>query len=361
MSSFPAQPTSLQVMAAVTVSSMLFFCAVIVLRDLIPSLLWAVVLAIALWPVYSWTARWHRSTVWRRLGAPLIFTFVLGIVIAVPLGFGAVELGHSAEAFVKWALNARREGVPVPDSIMHVPYVGGAFATWWKVNLSDPEALASLMEQVEPQQLVGWSRAIGGRIIHDLIIFVFTLLALFFLFRDGETLRDRFSTFVVRVFGERGQTISEHAVTAVDGTLIGLVLVGLAEGSLIGLGYWIAGVPHTFLFAVATAVLAIIPMGAPLAFTAAATLLYIQGDAVAAAGIFVFGTLVVMLADCLVRPILIGSTARLPFLLVLLGTLGGISTLGIIGLFVGPVLMAVLVALWRDLSELDARTPIPAE
>jgi predicted PurR-regulated permease PerM len=126
------------------------------------------------------------------------------------------------------------------------------------------------------------------------------------------------------------------------------VLVGLAEGVLLGIGYQFAGVPSAVLWAAATGVLAIIPFGAPLAFGAVAFLLLYQGNTMGAAAIVGWGAVVLFVADHFVRPTIIGNATKLPFLAVLLGILGGVETLGLIGLFVGPVVMTLFVTLWHE-------------
>ena len=137
--------------------------------------------------------------------------------------------------------------------------------------------------------------------------------------------------------GPRGESIGRHMVAAVRGTVNGLVFVGLGEGVLLGAAYVLAGLPHPASAAVATGVLAVIPFGAPLAFGIAALYLAAAEKVLAAVLVFGFGLLVVFVADHLVRPILIGGAARLPFLWVLLGILGGLENFGFLGLFLGPM------------------------
>jgi predicted PurR-regulated permease PerM len=358
MATSPADRTaSMQIVATVAASGAVLVCAIAVLWEFVPAILWASVLVIALWPSYARLVRAPQSPSWLRAAGPLMVTVALGLFLALPFAFGATELERAARAVAHWTTRAQREGVPVPAAIEQLPYLGPAIASWWRDNLSDPQAAVDLVGQIGPGQLVGWSRIFGAKIAHSIITYVITLAAVFFLFRDGPALRARFATLSHRLFGERGELVALHVTDAIHGTVIGLVLVGLAEGAVIGVGYWLTGVPHAFLFAIATGILAIIPMGAPLAFCIAAVFLYIQGNVIGAVIVIGLGFLVVMLADYLVRPILIGGAARLPFLLVLLGTLGGLSTLGLIGLFVGPVLMAVLLALWRDFSAAEAPAP----
>ena len=132
------------------------------------------------------------------------------------------------------------------------------------------------------------------------------------------------------------------------GTVNGLVLVGLGEGVILGVAYAVAGVPHPTLFGLLTALLAMVPFGAPLAFIVAALVLAGSSKLIAAAVIVGLGFIVSFAADHFVRPVLIGGATRLPFIWVLLGILGGVESWGLVGLFMGPAIMAALVLLWRE-------------
>jgi predicted PurR-regulated permease PerM len=137
-------------------------------------------------------------------------------------------------------------------------------------------------------------------------------------------------------------------MASVHGTVNGLVLVGLAEGFLLGIVYVFAGVPHPTLFGLFTAIAAMVPFGAPVVFGIAALILLTQASVVAAVSVAAFGFAVSFVADHFFRPTLIGKTTRLPFLWVLLGILGGVETWGLVGLFIGPAIMAALMLLWRE-------------
>jgi predicted PurR-regulated permease PerM len=154
-----------------------------------------------------------------------------------------------------------------------------------------------------------------------------------------------------RLLGPDGERIGRHMVQAVLATVNGLVLVGLGEGAVMGLAYLLSGLPHPISTAALTGVLAVIPFGAPVAFGAAALYLTATSNVVGGIAILVTGLVVVFVADHLIRPVIIGGAARLPFLWVLLGILGGLETFGIIGLFLGPAIMAALISLWRDWTE----------
>jgi predicted PurR-regulated permease PerM len=138
-------------------------------------------------------------------------------------------------------------------------------------------------------------------------------------------------------------------VETVRGTMNSTVIVALVEGVIIGIGYVVAGVPSPLLFAVLTAAFAMIPFGAWIVFSSAAILVAAQGGGlVAAVGIFTFGALVMIIGDIFVWPVLVGQQARLPFLVSLIGIFGGLQAFGLIGLFIGPVILAGFWTVWRE-------------
>jgi predicted PurR-regulated permease PerM len=197
--------------------------------------------------------------------------------------------------------------------------------------------------------------------MHRLIDVLFAFLCLFFFYKDGAALQRQTNAIGAHLIGPARWTLFSLKVpVAVRATVNGLVLVGLAEGVLLGIGYQFAGLPSAVLWAAVTGVLAIIPFGAPLAFCAAAGLLAYQGATIAAIAILVLGFVILFVADHFVRPAMIGNATQLPFIAVLLGILGGVETLGLIGLFVGPVVMTLFVTLWheaRALREAKALDP----
>jgi predicted PurR-regulated permease PerM len=126
------------------------------------------------------------------------------------------------------------------------------------------------------------------------------------------------------------------------------VVVGLAEGGLMGVVYALAGVPHAALMALLTGLVSVIPMGATLAALLAAGILAALGSPLAGAVVAVVGVVGIFIADHFVRPVMIGDATRLPFVWVLLGILGGVEVWGLIGLVLGPALIAALMLLWRE-------------
>ena len=136
---------------------------------------------------------------------------------------------------------------------------------------------------------------------------------------------------------------------AVRATVNGTVAASILKGAIIGIAYGLTGVPHAFLFALLTMMLAMVPLGAWTALALAVLALLAKGGTLlVGVGLAVFGAATLLIAENVIQPALIGGAARLPFLLVLVGIIGGMQSFGLLGLFLGPVIMAALLTIWRE-------------
>jgi predicted PurR-regulated permease PerM len=317
------------------------------LRDFLPALVWACIIAIAIWPLYCRTLtrfppRHHN------LLMPTLFTACIALLFLLPLTLVAIQFAREAHGLIQWLDNLRKTGIPPPDWLGKLPIGAGRATQWWTSYLGNPTSAAELLHQVGRSNVLAATRLFGAQLVHRIVLFAITLLTLFFLLRDGQSLARQMQRASHRAFGPAGERIAQQIVAAVHGTVDGLVLVGLGEGLVLGIAYAIAGVPHPTSFGVLTAVSAMIPFGAALLFSVATLLLLVNGALVGAIAVFATGVLVTFVADHFVRPVLIGGATRLPFLWVLLGILGGVAVWGLFGLFFGPALMAALMLLWRE-------------
>jgi predicted PurR-regulated permease PerM len=317
------------------------------LKAFLPALAWAAILAIATWPLYRRACRrWPASG--QRVLLPALFTLAVALLVLVPLGLAGVQLAREAHVLYGMVEEARQHGIAIPLWLPGLPVIGSQAASWWGENLADPAGYAEFLGRLNHASLYGYTRQLGGQLVHRSVIFGFTLLALFFLYRDGESVGADMLAASSRAFGPHGERVGRQMIASVHGTVDGLVLVGLGAGVLIGIAYLLAGVPHPTLFGAATAVAAMIPFAAPVVVASVGLLLISTGAVKAAAAVVAFGFAVVFVADHFVRPALIGGATKLPFLWVLLGILAGVETWGLLGLFLGPAVMAALVLLWRD-------------
>ncbi len=318
-----------------------------IIHAFLPAIGWATILAIAVWPLYrraqrAFPPRGHRVLL------PLVATLLVALVLIVPLAYAGVRIAHESGSILRYIAELTHSGLPMPTWLPHLPGIGSPVAEWWQANLSDPQTIKELFGRLFKHIPAESARVIGIEVVHRFIILLFTLFTLFFLLRDGETLCRQLSMLSHSVLGPSGERVARHMIAAVHGTVTGLVLVGFAEGVVIGFAYAAAGLPHVVSLSALTGVLAVIPFGAPVVFWGAGLYLLANGDTGAAVGVVAFGLLVVFIADHFIRPFLIGGAARLPFVWVLLGILGGVETFGLLGLFLGPMVMAALISMWRE-------------
>ena len=190
--------------------------------------------------------------------------------------------------------------------------------------------------------------AAAGNLAGLLLLVLFMLITLFFVYKDGAHITDQLDRVGEHLLPERWQRFSRVVPATVSATVTGMGLIAIGEGVVLGVAYWIAGVPSPVLLGVITGFMAMIPGGAPLSFTLVSLYLVGSGDAVAGLALFAWGSVELFIVDKTLRPRLVGGPVKLPFLPTFFGLVGGVSTLGMVGLFVGPVLMALLVAIWRE-------------
>ncbi len=317
------------------------------LKEFYSALAWAAILAIAFWPLYCRAQRlWPSGRI--NILMPLLFTTVVALVFVVPLGLIIAQIGREAHTVADWARDAQTNGIPVPQFVSRLPFGSSRVADWWTDHLSHPHDAETLLRQIGQSGTVEMTGRFGSQVVRRIVIFGFTLLTLFVLFQHGSSVTRQVRQASQRALGPSGERIARQMVKSVHGTVNGLVLVGLGEGVILGIGYAIAGVPRPTILGAITAVAAIVPFGAPVAAGVAALLLLAQNAMVAAIIVFGFGCTVAFIADHFIRPVLVGGATKLPFLWVLLGILGGLEAWGLLGLFVGPAIMAVLILLWRE-------------
>lgn len=339
--------TRAQHIAMGALALVLLLLGLFTLRDFLGGLAWAAIFAIALWPLYERaTARFGAGR--HTILLPVVFTLGVALIFVVPIGLVAIELAKQAQSASDWLRDAQANGIQEPAFLAQLPFPHAQLDLWWQDNLGNPGGAQKLMQRTTGGHVAHVSRLVGEALVHRLTAFALTLLALFFLFRNGRTLTRQMEKAATRAFGPTGERIGLQIIASIHGTVNGLVLVGLVEGALLGLVYWIAGVPEATVFGMVTAVAAMIPFAAMAVFAVVGLVLLAQGAIGWAIGVVCIGLIVTFLADHFIRPVLIGGTTKLPFLWVLLGILGGIGSWGIIGLFLGPAIMAALILLWRE-------------
>jgi predicted PurR-regulated permease PerM len=309
----------------------------------LPALAWAGVLAIATWPLYNLCyPHIGRSCT----AAGLVLALAVGLLVPVYI-FGA-EAARETAAALEWLQRLKANDAAPPEWLAKIPVIGTHLSGWlqtyiraWPREFSAGLNIGALAE---------WGQSLGAQLISRLLTLFITMVILFCIYRDGDSFLGQASTVIDKLFGRSVQQLAMNMIATVRETVNGSLLIAVGEGIVFGVGYAICGLPHPALLGALTGVLAIVPFGAPLVIGIAALALFIQSSPIAAVGLVIFGSLVIVAADHVLRPLLIGGAARLPFVWILLGIFGGIEAFGLVGLFLGPAIVAALIALWRDLA-----------
>jgi len=315
-----------------------------VLQPFLVPVIWALILAHVTWPLYVRLRRLMRE---RVTLAALVMTLGLTAAFVIPVlwfvGLLRVEVAGAYAELV--AFLARKPQLPA--ALANVPWLGEVLQDVIDRVSRNPAALPTELGTLVDQSL-GQIRTIIGGVGRNFAKTFFALLTLFFMYRNGEALALQVRDVLERVIGERVHAYLTAIGDTTRAVVYGIVLAAVAQGVLAGLAYWVAGLQAPAVLGAATALIALIPFGAPLIWGGAGIWLLMTDRTGAGVGLLLWGLLAVSWVDNLVRPLVISNATRIPFLLVMFGVLGGIAAFGLVGLFLGPVILAVLMAVWRE-------------
>lgn len=324
----------------------------------------ALVIGFASWPIYRELLRRVGGST--TLAATIALLLVLSFLI-VPVGIAISYTIGEVRDWIGWALQANRIGSPPPVWIVNLPVAGEWLAALWERHIGEPGAIGALVQLVSGANIGNIYRGViaaGDGVFHLLLTLLFMLIALFFVYRDGAAFSRQIDMLGERILPTRWERISRVVPATISSTVTGMTLIAIGEGIVLGIAYWIAGVPSPVTLGVLTGLMALIPGGAPLSFSLVSIYLVASGSTFAGIALFVWGAVELFIVDKTLRPRLVGGPIKLPFLPTFFGLVGGVKTMGFLGLFIGPVLMALLVAIWREWMreiELAAVPPVQVE
>lgn len=318
--------------------------AFLVVTPFIVPLVWAGVLAYASWPL----AEWLRVRCGGRdtLAASLA-TLLAGLTLFAPL-LWLVWLAQAEMGRLFPALQAFIAAPPVlPEWLSGLPWLGDWLAQQRAWLLADPQGVIAAAKAWLAAH-AGDAAQLAGGVGRNLAKLVLVLVILFFFYRDGVRMVRELRHVMTRFIGERAQGYLAAAGATTRAVVYGILLTALVQGAVAGAGYWVAGLNSPVTLGVLTALFALIPFATPLAWGGAGAWLLFQGETAAAIGVWIWGAAVVSQLDNVLRPLFISSAGTIPFLLVLFGVLGGLLAFGLVGLFAGPIVLAVAWAVWRE-------------
>jgi predicted PurR-regulated permease PerM len=358
---------NLKLTAALFYSALVVLTSLWVLHGFLEPLLAAGVIAIATRPLYErFAARLPRGV--PRGAASAMFTSMVTAFVLGPLTFALFAFVSESQTLVRDIALADQKGLPVPPWLANVPLAGPWLASGWESRLARPGSLSMWAERADPAALLTWAQSLGQFTLRHALIILFTILLLFLLYRDGESVAQQFRHVLRYCIGERAEDYLDVGTRAVRASVNSLLVLALFDAIASGLAYTIAGVPHAAVWGAITGVLALVPF-LGYAAVGAVTLHFAITDAADSALVsLALGCAVLLAGDKVVRPVVARGGTRLPFALVLIGCLGGFHVLGPVGLVIGPVALTLTRELWvqriRDLAPdptaRDASTPSEA-
>jgi len=342
-----------------------------VLHPFAPALIWGTMIVVATWPALIALQRLLRG---RRAPAVLIMLLALIVVVVLPI-YGAVSTlaDHAADItnFVK-ALPEYALPSP-PEWLERVPIVGARISREWQA-LSDAGpggVLAKLQPYVS--MATSWMLARVSQIGLFVLHLVFMLIVCGLLYAKGESGAHLATRFAERVSPQSGAAIVDLVGKSIRAIALGVVVTAFVQSSLGALGIWMAGVPFAGVLSALLLIVCLVQIGPLLPLLGCVTWVFMNGSQLAAILLLIWSIAVTMI-DNVVRPILIRRSVSLPMVLIIAGVLGGLLSIGVVGLFVGPVILAVtyhVLLAWIGAPQpsatqtvaavaADAQTPDPA-
>lgn len=334
---------------------LLGFGCILVLRPFFSSLLWATILVFSTWPLHQQLKALLGG---RNLPASMLMTVVLAAALILPMALLANALADTAEdAILQLRHSFPQDGTGIalpPAWLAGIPLVGGLLADFWIgliTNTSD--LLGTALPYVAPLRDAAIAGGLGiGRGIIELAV---SVLVAFFLYRDGALAAELLHRSVGSVVGERAQHLIGVAAGTIRSVVYGVIGTAMIQAVLALFGFWLLAVPQPFLLATCVFVLGLFPVaGSSLVWIPVVIWQLSTGQLIAGAIMAVYGVLIIGGVDNFLKPYLISRGSRMPFLLVFFGVIGGVMTFGILGIFLGPMLLALGLALTREWLQMQA-------
>jgi len=328
-----------------------------VLYPFFSAILWAAILVFASWPLFQ---RLRRTGLPRALAA-LIMVLVATVLVLLPIAI-AVRGGTKDVNHLRLAIQlALQDGLPAaPAWLETVPLVGGALSDLWNGWAADINAMVAFFRPYFGMMIEAGVRALLD-VAHGVVDFGFALFISFFFYYHGEWIGGWLTRLLRRVAGRQAGRLGQVIGQTVRGTVYGILGNAVIQGLLTFGGLWLANVPRAPLLGLVAGFLAMLPIGAPLVWVPAT--LWLLGTGATGRAIFLalYGLIVVTGPDHVIRPYFIARGARLPFLPTVLGVIGGALGFGLLGVFLGPVLLGIGLSLAREFADGGETATNPAE
>jgi predicted PurR-regulated permease PerM len=327
-----------------------------ILRPFLGAMIWAATIVVATWPIMM---QLETRVGGRRAIAAATMSVVLLLGFIVPLGTAITVLIVNSDRIIAWATSVASMHVPPPpDWVIGIPIIGPTIAERWREVLSAPTDVTATLSPYT-KLLAAWLLGLVGGVASLAIDLLLIMAISAYLYARGDEAADFLHRFARRIAGARGPRAVTLAGGAIRGIAMGVIVTAVIQALLAGIGLAVVGIPFAAILTVVAVFLAIAQIGVMPVLGPAVAWLYWTGSYGWATGLLVW-TIFVVSFDNVMRPILIRRGADIPLPLIFAGVLGGMIGFGVIGIFIGPVLLAVTYTLlsdWIESGEAEDTTP----
>ncbi|WP_367104534.1 AI-2E family transporter [uncultured Psychrobacter sp.] len=335
----------IQRLLAITLLVMLFILCFQVVQFFIVPALWAAILAYVTFPIYNFFYKKVKLSPNVSAG---IMTVSISLIIGVPLVVGVFILQQEALSLYSNLIYRVKVGyLDVPDALKELPVIGQQVKdALWRINKNPEGALEAFRAWIQSHLYYG--KMALDVVLSSLAKLGMALMTLFFFYRDGISLVRQIRQALRNIIGNRIDGYIDSVGMTTRAVVYGIGLTALAQALLAGIGYYFANAPSPILLTIITFIIALIPFGTPFVWGAVSIWLLSQGHTVEGIGLALWGIFVISWVDNLIRPIVISGATKIPFIIIFIGVLGGLTAFGFVGLFIGPVVLAIALAVWRE-------------
>ncbi|MCL2428569.1 MAG: AI-2E family transporter [Alphaproteobacteria bacterium] len=327
---------------------------VLVLWPFFSAILWAAILVFTTWPVHE---RLRDRMRVGHAGAAAIMVSLTAVIIVLPLALAAPTSASDVNHLRTIIEEGLRAGLPqTPAWVFQIPLFGPTLGDLWNHWAADLSTLVDAFRPYFGMLAEGGVSLLLG-IANGVVLFLFALFIAFFFYLYGEPIAERLQGIARRIAGERAEQLIHITGATVRGAVYSILGTALLQGLLTALGLWICGVPRPVLLAAVAGFLAVLPIGAPLVWIP--TGIWLLSTGATGRGIFLllYGVVVISGTYHILQPWLLSRGAHLPFLLTVLGVLGGVLAFGLLGIFLGPVLLGVGFTLVNEWARPNGGAP----
>ncbi len=339
---------------AILFISLLIFASFWVVRPFISAFIWATTIVVATWPLLL---RLQQRLWGKRRLAVVVMSLALLLVLLVPLTLAVVTIVDKADQIVAWIKSLASFTVPSPPQwLASIPLVGAKLADrWQQLAALSPEDLSARLAP-HAGRIVRWFVSQAGGAGMMIFQFLLTVIIAAILYANGDAAAGGVRAFARRLAGQKGEEAAVLAAKAIRGVALGVVVTAIIQSVLGGIGLAVTGVPAATVLTAVMFILCVAQIGPTLVMIPSVILLYWNGETLWGTVLLVWA-LPVILLDNFLRPALIRKGAHLPLLLIFAGVIGGLIAFGIIGLFIGPVVLAVAYTLLKAWVSADEQKP----